>query len=154
MAKIRRYESRDFVDYAATLEKTSSWERRAATELKARLERLKRREQVWVADVGNRGVGFMILSPNDDGSLEVDWFDVHPDFQSTGIGTQLVEKAAKIAKTKQMNTLSVHASVTDQKMLDFAAKNGFQVFERIEDFHGKGKDALRLKKEIPPELGV
>ena len=83
MPKIRRYESRDFVDYAATLEKTSSWERKAAAELKARLEKLTRREQVWVAEVGTRGVGFMIVSPNNDGSLEVDWLDVHPGFQRT-----------------------------------------------------------------------
>jgi ribosomal protein S18 acetylase RimI-like enzyme len=150
MPKIRRYESRDFVDYAATLEKTSTWERKAAAELKARLEKLTRREQVWVAEVGTRGVGFMIVSPNNDGSLEVDWLDVHPDFQRTGIGTLLVEKAAKIAKAKKMKALSVHTWETNHKMLNFSAKNGFQVFERIKDFYGRGKDALRLKKEILP----
>jgi ribosomal protein S18 acetylase RimI-like enzyme len=150
MPKIRRYESRDFVDYAATLEKTSSWERKAAAELKARLEKLTRREQVWVAEVGTRGVGFMIVSPNNDGSLEVDWLDVHPDFQRIGIGTLLVEKAAKIAKAKKMKALSVHTWETNQKMLDLSAKNGFQVFERIKDFYGRGKDALRLRKEILP----
>jgi ribosomal protein S18 acetylase RimI-like enzyme len=150
MPKIRRYESRDFVDYAATLEKTSTWERKAAAELKARLEKLTRREQVWVAEVGTRGVGFMIVSPNNDGSLEVDWLDVHPDFQRTGIGTLLVEKAAKIAKAKKMKALSVHTWETNQKMLDFSAKNGFQVLERIKGFYGRGKDALRLKKEILP----
>jgi ribosomal protein S18 acetylase RimI-like enzyme len=150
MPKIRRYESRDFVDYAATLEKTSTWERKAAAELKARLEKLTRREQVWVAEVGTRGVGFMILSPNNDGSLEVDWLDVHTDFQRTGIGTLLVEKAAKIAKAKKMKALSVHTWETNQKMLDFSAKNGFQVLERIKGFYGRGKDALRLKKEILP----
>jgi ribosomal-protein-alanine N-acetyltransferase len=150
MPKIRRYESRDFVDYAATLEKTSTWERKAAAELKARLEKLTRREQVWVAEVGTRGVSFMILSPNNDGSLEVDWLDVHPDFQRTGIGTLLVEKAAKIAKAKKMKALSVHTWETNQKMLDFSAKNGFQVLERIKGFYGRGKDALRLKKEILP----
>jgi ribosomal protein S18 acetylase RimI-like enzyme len=150
MPKIRRYESRDFVDYAATLEKTSTWERKAAAELKARLEKLTRREQVWVAEVGTRGVGFMIVSPNNDGSLEVDWLDVHPDFQRTGIGTLLVEKAGKIAKAKKMKALSVHTWETNQKMLDFSAKNGFQVLERIKGFYGRGKDALRLKKEILP----
>jgi len=150
MPKIRRYESRDFVDYAATLEKTSTWERKAAAELKARLEKLTRREQVWVAEVGTRGVGFMIVSPNNDGSLEVDWLDVHPDFQRTSIGTLLVEKAAKIAKAKKMKALSVHTWETNQKMLDFSAKNGFQVLERIKGFYGRGKDALRLKKEILP----
>jgi ribosomal protein S18 acetylase RimI-like enzyme len=62
----------------------------------------------------------------------------------------LVEKAAKIAKAKKMKALSVHTWETNQKMLDFSAKNGFQVLERIKGFYGRGKDALRLKKEILP----
>jgi hypothetical protein len=58
MPEIRRYDSRDFADYATTLKKTSSWERKATAELKARLEKLTRREQVWVAEIGTRGGGF------------------------------------------------------------------------------------------------
>jgi GNAT superfamily N-acetyltransferase len=43
----------------------------------------------------------MIVSPNNDGSLEVDWLDVLPDFQRIGIGTLLVEKAAKIGEGQE-----------------------------------------------------
>jgi len=42
----------------------------------------------------------MILTPNIDGSLEVDWLDVHPDFQRGGIDTSLVKKAVEVAKEK------------------------------------------------------
>jgi hypothetical protein len=49
-----------------------------------------------------------------------------------------------------MSALSVHTWETNEKMLNFSAKKGFQVLERIKDFYGRGKDALRLKREIPP----
>jgi len=151
MLKIRRYESRDFVDYVSTLEKTSKWKRHAAENLKARMEKLTRRDQIWVAEIGYRAIGFMILVPNNDDSLEVDWLDIHPSFQRMGVGTLLVNKAAKIAKSKKMQALSVHTWPTNEKMLNFSSKNGFEVFERIKDFYGKRKDAIHLKKRISKE---
>ena len=95
----------------------------------------------------------MILSPNNDGSLEVDWLDVHPDFQCMGIGTLLVEKAAKIAKAKKMNALSVHTSDTNQKMSSFSVKNGFQVFQRIKAFMAEVRMPCALTRRFLPELG-
>jgi ribosomal protein S18 acetylase RimI-like enzyme len=148
MPKIRRYERGDFVDYAATLEKTTSWGRHSGSELKARLEKLTRKDQVWVADIGSRAIGFMILVPNSDDSLEADWLDVHPSFQRIGVGTLLVKKAVRIAKARKMQALSVHTWATNEKMINFAFKNGFEVFERIKSFYGTNKDAIRLKKRI------
>jgi ribosomal protein S18 acetylase RimI-like enzyme len=109
---------------------------------------MARGEYVWVAEVDSRGVGFMILVPNKDGSLEIDWLDVHPNFQGMGVGTSLVEKAIKIARSKKLQSLSVHTWENNKKMIGFSFKNGFEVFERIRDFYGKGRDALRLKKRI------
>jgi ribosomal protein S18 acetylase RimI-like enzyme len=151
MPKIRRYQSRDFVDYVATLEKTTPWKRKAASELKAVLEKLKRGDQVWVAEVNIRCVGFMILTTNTYRSLEVDWLDVHPDFQRTGIGTLLVNKAAKIAGTRGLQALNIHAHTNNEKMMGFAAKNGFELQERLKDFYGKRKDALLFRKRLPLE---
>jgi ribosomal protein S18 acetylase RimI-like enzyme len=148
MARVRKYRDRDFVDYAATLEKTSSWGKDSAEELRAMLEKMTGKWQVWVAEVSGRAVGFMILAPNVDGSLEVDWLDVHPDFQRIGIGTLLIRKAAKVAEAKKMSALSVHTWETNKKMIGCAFKNDFEVFERIRDFYGKGKDALRLMKRL------
>lgn len=148
MATVRKFEDRDFVDYALTLENTTSWKKKAGGELKARLERLRPQEQVWVADIGERAVGFMILSPNSDDSLELDWLDVHPNFQRMGIGTLLLEKAENVAKSKNIEALSLHTGKTNKSMIDFAIKNRFEVFEKVKNFYGKRKDALRLKKRI------
>jgi ribosomal protein S18 acetylase RimI-like enzyme len=151
MLKIRRYENRDFVDYVSTLEKTTKYGRHSREELKARMEKLTRRDQIWVAEIDYRAIGFMILVPNNDGSLEVDWLDIHPSFQRMGIGSLLVKKAVKIAKTKKMQALSVHTWPTNEQMLNFSFKNGFEVFERIKNFYGKRKDAIHLKKRISKE---
>jgi len=148
MPKIRRYESRDFVDYVSTLEKTTKWGRHSGEELKARMEKLTSKDQIWVAEIDSRAIGFMILAPNTDGSLEVDWLDVHPSFQRMGIGNFLVGKAVKIAKAKKMQALSVHTLPTNEKMINFSFKNGFEIFERIKNFYGKRKDAIRFKKRI------
>jgi ribosomal protein S18 acetylase RimI-like enzyme len=146
--KIRRYESRDFVDYVATLEKTTRWGRQARNELEARLEKSTGKDKIWVAEINARAVGFMILVPNNDGSLEVDWLDVHPNFQRMGIGTLLIKKAARVAKAKKLQALSIHTRATNEKVISFSFRNGFEVFERIKHFYGKGKEAIHFLKRL------
>jgi ribosomal protein S18 acetylase RimI-like enzyme len=147
MPKIRRYEDRDFAEYASTLEKTTSWGKEARDELRAMLAKVSK-EQIGIAEVDGRAVGFMILTSNDDCSLEVDWLDVHPDFQRRGIGTILVKKAVEIAKEKNCGFLSVHTWETNEKMMTFSIKNGFKIVECLRNFYGEGKDALLLKKKL------
>lgn len=144
--KIRRYHSNDFVDYVAALEKTTKWGKKATPELRARLDKLRRQDQVWVAELDVRCVGFMILVPEADGTLEIDWLDVHPDFQHTGVGALLVAKAEKVAGAKDLRALSIHTQANNEKMLGFAMKNGFEAFEKLKDFYGRRKDAVRLRK--------
>jgi ribosomal protein S18 acetylase RimI-like enzyme len=148
MVIIRQYEERDFDDYVSTLEKTTDWGREAGEELKARMEKMRKDEQIWVAEVENRAVGFMILAYNDDGSLEVDWLDVYPSHQRRGLATLLVEKAARIAEADKRQELSVHTHVTNKEMMTFLTKNGFKVFKKIKDFYGEKKDALQFKKTL------
>jgi ribosomal protein S18 acetylase RimI-like enzyme len=146
MLKIRRYEERDFRTYVGTLEKTTSWGDEAEAELAARIEKMTEKDEIWVAEVDAKAVGFMILTPNDDGTLEIDWLDVHPEFQRRKVATHLVAKAPEVARAKEIKALSVHTSVENKKMLAFLKRNGFGVFKRIPDFYGKGKDAWRFKK--------
>ena len=144
--KIRRYEERDFKAYVGTLEKTTSWGDEAEEELTARIRKMTEKDEIWVAEADDKAVGFMILTPNNDGTLEVDWLDVHPDRQRKGVATSLVAKAEEIAKTRKAEALSVHTWMENKNMLAFLKKNRFGLFETITDFYGKGKDALRYKK--------
>jgi ribosomal protein S18 acetylase RimI-like enzyme len=146
MLKIRRYEERDFRAYVDTLEKTMNLGDEAEEELAARIQKMTEKDEIWVAEADAKAVGFMILTPNNDGTLEVDWLDVHPDRQRKGIATNLVAKAEEIAKARKADALSVHTWMENKNMLAFLKKNGFELFETIADFYGKGKDALRYKK--------
>lgn len=144
--KIRRYEERDFGAYVDTLEKTTSWGDDAEEELAARIQKMTDKDEIWVAEADGKAVGFMILTPNDDGTLEIDWLDVYPDFQRRGIATNLVAKAEEIAEARKAGALSVHTWMENTKMLAFLKKNGFELSKTIVDFYGEGKDALRYKK--------
>jgi len=144
--KIRRYEERDFKAYAGTLEKTTSWGDEAEEELAARIQKMTEKDEIWVAEADGKAVGFMILTPNDDGTLEIDWLDVHPEFQRKKVATHLVAKAEEVAKARKAETLSVHTWKDNSKMLAFLERNGFELFQTIANFYGKGQDALRYKK--------
>ena len=144
--KIRRYEERDFKAYAGTLEKTTSWGDEAEEELAARIQKMTEKDEIWVAEADGKAVGFMILTPNDDGTLEIDWLDVHPEFQRKKVATHLVAKAEEVVKARKAETLSVHTWKENSKMLAFLERNGFELFQTIANFYGKGKDALRYKK--------
>lgn len=146
--KIRRYEERDFRAYASTLEKTMNLGDEAEEELAAMIRKMTEKDEIWVAETDAKAVGFMILTLNDDGTLEINWLDVHPEFQRKKVATKLVAKAAEIAKAKKIEALSVHTSVENKKMIAFLKTNEFEVFKRIPDFYGKGKDALRYKKSL------
>ena len=146
MLKIRRYEERDFKAYVGTLEKTTGWGDEAEEELAAMIKKMTEKDEIWVAEADTKAVGFMILTPNDDGTLEINWLDVHPEFQRKKIATSLVAKAAEIAKAKKVRALSVHTWGENKKMIAFLKKNGFKVFKRIPNFYGEGKDALRYTK--------
>jgi ribosomal protein S18 acetylase RimI-like enzyme len=146
--KIRRYEKRDFSDYVATLEKTTNWGKEAGEELESRMSKLTQGDQVWVAELDAKAYGFMILTSNNDDSLEVDWLDVNPSVQRKGLGTLLLEKAEEIANAERIQALSVHTQVSNKQMIAFSLKNGFKASERIKDFYGKRKDALRFKKTV------
>jgi len=147
MLHIRRYEDKDFNDYVATLEKTTNFGKEAENELKAMLGKVNK-EQIWVVTLNEKAIGFMILTQNTDGSLEVDWLDVHPDYQRKGVGTLLVEKACEVAKEKGFTFLSIHTWENNRKMIQFSIKNGFEIIKRIRNFYGEGKDAIQLKKHI------
>jgi ribosomal protein S18 acetylase RimI-like enzyme len=148
MTKIRPYENRDFNSYVQTLERTTELGNEAEQELRARIEKMTSEEEIWVAETDKRPVGFMILSPNQDGTLEIDWLDVNPDFQRRGIATILVRKAERIAQTKKYQALSVHTYVENTKMIMFLTRSRFEVSDKIKNFYGEGKDALRFKKSI------
>jgi ribosomal protein S18 acetylase RimI-like enzyme len=120
-------------------------------------------EEIWVAEVEGKAVGFMLLGFTkvwghkgeafNDKTLGIDWFDVHPDFQRKGIGSCLLRKAEEIAKEKKISCLFMHTSTQNLKMINFASKNGFKYVKYLKEFWGNGtEDAFLLIKDLKISL--
>ena len=148
MVRLRRFKQDDFEAYASTLRETSDWGEDAPAELRAKLEVLGQSDDIWVADVSSKAVGFMMLTTNEDGSLEVEWLDVHPDFQGRGVGRALLDRAVRTARRRGIATLSIHTQPDNAKMLSLAGRTGFVLSEIIKDHYAPGRDGIRLLRRL------
>jgi ribosomal protein S18 acetylase RimI-like enzyme len=160
---IHPFLDRDFDDYAETLFKT--WpcddiqEARQNVTIAVNRIRESKNEEIWVAEVKGRAIGFMLLEFTkvwghkgeafNDKAVGIDWFDVHPDFQHKGIGSHLLRKAEERAKEKKLSRLFMHTSTQNLKMINFASTKGFRFVKYLKEFWGKGtEDAFLLIKDL------
>ncbi|TFG99119.1 MAG: N-acetyltransferase, partial [Candidatus Thorarchaeota archaeon] len=94
--RIREFQQTDFESYAQTLLLTLPCDdieeaRKNVNIVIGWLE--DENKELWVAEVENIQVGFMLLDfETETLNVEIDWFDIHPDYQRHGIGTALVLK--------------------------------------------------------------
>lgn len=74
------------------------------------------------------------------------WDIVHPEFQSKGLGSMLLNHRIEVLKRMtQIQTLWVRTSQTASK---FYEKNGFKILRHVPDFWAKGFDLVEMKMEI------
>ncbi len=160
---VRPYRDEDSDDYAETLLKTWPCEdiREARENVAIAVRRTKENgeEEIWVAQVKAKAVGFMLMGFTriwghkgeafEQEAVGIDWFDVHPDYQHKGIGKELLRKAEERGREKELHRLFMHTAVNNLAMINFASRNGFKFAEYIEEFWGKGTgDAFLLVKEF------
>jgi len=151
--KIRTFQHSDFEPYARTLLLTLPCDDldEARENVNIIIERLEKEpRELWVAESDNFSVGFMLLEfETEDQNVEIDWFDIHPDYQKLGVGIALVQKAEERSKELRYQTITVHTAESNQKMRNFAEKNGFVEVECLPKFWGEGtEDAYLLLKRL------
>jgi len=119
----------------------------------------KHGEELWVAEIEGRAVGFILLQFTglwgskgeafDQKAVGIDWFDINPDFQRKGVGKQLLLKAEERGRSLGLSILFMHTNVQNLAMVNFASRNGFRFERYIKEFWGKGTgDAFLLTKKI------
>ena len=160
---LRPYLDKDFDDYTNTLLRTWPCEdlREARENVAMAVKRVKEneKEEIWVAEVEGKAVGFMLLGFTkvwghkgeifEEEAVGIDWFDVYPDFQRKGIGKDLLRKAEERGREHGLHSLFMHTSVKNLPMINFAAKNGFKFTKYLKEFWGKGtEDAFLLTKKL------
>jgi len=155
---------KDFDDYADTLLQT--WPCESVKEARdnvaiavKKTEEGKEGEEIWVAEIEGRAVGFMLLGFTnvwghageafEEKAVCIDWFDVHPDFQRQGIGEELLHSAEGRAKEKGFSRIFAHTATSNLAMINFASKNGFKFTKHLKEFWGNGtSDAYLLIKDL------
>ena len=160
---VRPYLEKDFEDYANTLLRTwpcgNIQEARQNVTMAVNRTRANMNEEIWVAEVEGKAIGFMLLGFTkvwghkgeafNSEAVGIDWFDMHPDFQRKGIGNRLLRKAEERAGEKRLSRIFMHTSIQNLKMINFASRNGFTFVKCLKEFWGKGtEDAFLLVKEL------
>jgi len=160
---IRPYSDKDFDDYAGTLVRT--WpcedihEARQNVEMATRRVKVSKNEEIWVAELDGRAIGFVLFAFSaiwgqhgeafDEEAVGIDWFDVHPDFQRKGIGRRLLQKAEERGRERGLRLIFLHTSTHNLVMMNFASKNGFRFEKFLKEFWSKGtEDAYLLVKRL------
>jgi ribosomal protein S18 acetylase RimI-like enzyme len=155
---------KDFDDYADALLRTWPCEnveeaRDNVTIVVNKAKEGKEGEEIWVAEVEGRAMGFMLLEFTsvwghageafEEMAVCINWLDVHPDFQRQGIGKGLLQKAEERAKEKGLHRIFAHTATSNLAMINFASKNGFKFAKHLKEFWGKGTgDAFLLIKDL------
>lgn len=98
--------------------------------------------RVFVAEANGAVVGFAVLLPRDDGDSDLDGLFVEPSSWGQGIGRQLVEHCARVARTEGSVTLHV---VGNPHAEGFYLRCGFVRSGTAETRFGVG---LLLRKRI------
>jgi ribosomal protein S18 acetylase RimI-like enzyme len=160
-SKIRPYMESDFEDYALTLLETWPFDniKEARENVLQAVKRVKKNEneEIWVAEVEGKAVGFILIGFSkiwgrkgesfDEEAVGIDWFDVDPKFQGKGIGKELLRTAEERGKEKGLHKIFMHTLIKNLKMMNFASKNGFRFTKYLEKFYGID-DAFLLVKQI------
>ncbi|TFG29992.1 GNAT family N-acetyltransferase [Candidatus Thorarchaeota archaeon] len=151
--EIRPFLPSDFDYYARTLLLTLPCDdfEEARENAKIIMERLKKDErELWIAEVETIPVGFMLLEfETENQNVEIDWFDIHPDYQNIGIGAALVQKAEQRTKDLGHRTVTFHTAASNHKMRKFAKKNGFAEVKCLPSFWGEEtEDAYLYQKQL------
>ena len=147
---VRAFQQNDYEAYAETLLFTLPCDNmeEAKKNVDVVVNRIKNKNrELWVAEANAAAIGFMLLEfEPEDNNIEIDWFDIHPDLQKSGVGSALILKAEDRVRELGYQTLSFHTAASNYKMLNFGKKNGFEQESRLPEFWTE--DAYLLRKKI------
>lgn len=81
-------------------------------------------EDVWVAEVGDRIAGLLVLVPRDD-HLLLENVAVDPSFQGTGVGAGLLELAESRARSLGLGAIRLYTNEAMTENLTYYPRRGY-----------------------------
>ena len=97
-------------------------------------------------------VGFICYGPTPmtQGTFDLYWIAVDPDFQKQGAGSTLLDSLEELVKTEGGRMILADASTIPhyEKTRSFYLKNGFQAVARVPDYYYPGNDRITFCKKL------
>ncbi len=101
-------------------------------------------------DENERLTGYACYGPTPltEGTYDLYWIAVDPDFAGRGIGTQLLQAVEQDARDRQGRMLIIETSSSEhyEATRQFYLKKGYQLVETIRDFYRPGEDRITYNK--------
>ncbi|PJZ77579.1 GNAT family N-acetyltransferase [Leptospira neocaledonica] len=85
----------------------------------------------WVAEIDNRPIGSIAITPWNDSIAELDVMYVDPEFRGTGLASELVNGLELFAKENGFKSIRLRAGAPQPEALRFYEKHGYG---RIDSF--------------------
>ena len=108
---------------------------------------------VWVIEYSNKSLGLKTVVGFLDFWITFDsgticQIAVHPDIQSSGVGSELMKEMIKELKVKKVRTMTLEVRASNYKAINFYKKFGFRPVIVKEGYYVDGEDALYMMLEV------
>ncbi|MEI9939531.1 MAG: GNAT family N-acetyltransferase [Pseudomonadota bacterium] len=117
------------------------------------MQRLIQRGTTWVACRGEAPVGFAIVHPLAEGSVDLCAIAVEEDARGLGIGRALLAHVEQAASRAGLKEIRLHTAQSNLSALELFLKCGFRVEQRMPRFYRGVYDGCALFKRVGSTRG-
>jgi ribosomal protein S18 acetylase RimI-like enzyme len=105
-----------------------------------------------LVDDQDQAIGYICYGPTPmtQGTFDLYWIAVDPDFQGQRVGSKLLNFLGEVVKAEGGRLILADASTIphDEKTQKFYLKNGFQEVARIQDYYHPGNDRITFCRRL------
>lgn len=110
-------------------------------------------QEVWIAETplpDIKAVGSVTLF-NYKKSIRIYSIATQNHEQNSGVGSLLIKHVIQLAQERRILRITLEASKTNLKLVDWYQKRGFEIIEDLPDFYAEGIDAVKMEMTIQAE---
>jgi ribosomal protein S18 acetylase RimI-like enzyme len=105
-----------------------------------------------IVDDQDQAIGYICYGPTPmtQGTFDLYWIAVDPDFQERGVGSKLLSFLEEVAKAEGGRMILADTSTIPhyEKTQKFYLKNGFQEVARVLDYYHPGNDRVTFCRRL------
>ena len=148
-----RIADRDDLPFLEHLEESCFPPRRRSTRRSLRMSITSPAQVVMIQEAANSegepvDIGAAILLRYRS-SLRIYSLAVLPEYRGSGAGRELIENIFKFANENSYYRLFLEADSTNEKLVQWYQRCGFEVVETLPDYYGPNEPAVRMRTDLP-----